>query len=61
MRSGTALMLLVSSSKLPHAPKIYIAKVANRETLGRDSYDAIAKAVNHAVTEWNVDIISMSF
>ncbi|KAM0667766.1 hypothetical protein ACQRIU_003631 [Beauveria bassiana] len=41
--------------------EIYIAKVANKEDLGRESYDAITKAIHHAVTEWDVDIISMSF
>ncbi|KAK0507732.1 hypothetical protein JMJ35_009621 [Cladonia borealis] len=41
--------------------EIFIARVANQETLGRENYDAITKAINHAVTEWNVDIISMSF
>ncbi|KAJ5692825.1 hypothetical protein N7462_002248 [Penicillium macrosclerotiorum] len=40
---------------------IYIAKIVNQETLGRDSYDAITAAINHAVSEWNVDVISMSF
>ncbi|KAI1178589.1 hypothetical protein F4777DRAFT_77819 [Nemania sp. FL0916] len=47
--------------KVATCAEIYIARVANRETLDRDSYDAIAKAINYAVTEWNVDIISMSF
>ncbi|OBT76497.1 hypothetical protein VF21_03946 [Pseudogymnoascus sp. 05NY08] len=47
--------------KVATCAEIHIARVANQETLGRDSYDAIAKAINHAVTEWNVDIISMSF
>ncbi|KAI9926347.1 hypothetical protein MW887_004111 [Aspergillus wentii] len=43
--------------------EIYIARVANQKTLDRDSYDAItkARAIDYAVTEWNVDIISMSF
>ncbi|KAI1742075.1 subtilisin-like protein [Xylaria scruposa] len=41
--------------------EIYIAKVAHQETLDRNAYDDIAKAINHAVNEWNVDIISMSF
>ncbi|KAF2654351.1 hypothetical protein K491DRAFT_600940 [Lophiostoma macrostomum CBS 122681] len=43
--------------KVAICAEVYIAKVANRETLGRDSYDTIAKAI----AEWNVDIISMSF
>ncbi|OKL59123.1 hypothetical protein UA08_05965 [Talaromyces atroroseus] len=47
--------------KVAPCAEIYIARVANQETLGHDSYDAIAKAINHAVTEWKVDIISMSF
>jgi hypothetical protein len=47
--------------KVATCAEIYIARVANQETLGRDSYDVIAKAINHAVTKWNVDIISMSF
>ncbi|KAI2632315.1 hypothetical protein GGR54DRAFT_29393 [Hypoxylon sp. NC1633] len=47
--------------KVATCAEIYIARIANQENLGRDSYDAIAKAINHAVTVWNVDIISMSF
>ncbi|KAI1743059.1 hypothetical protein F4680DRAFT_410910 [Xylaria scruposa] len=47
--------------KIATCAEIYIARVANQETLSRDSYDAIAKAINHAVSKWNVDIISMSF
>ncbi|KAL6872247.1 subtilisin-like protein [Trichoderma longibrachiatum] len=41
--------------------EIYIARVANRESLDRNTYDDITKAINHAVTEWKVDIISTSF
>ncbi|EWG53143.1 hypothetical protein FVEG_17063 [Fusarium verticillioides 7600] len=41
--------------------EIYIARIANQGTLGRDSYSAISKAINHAVSEWKVDVISMSF
>ncbi|KAF5705677.1 intracellular serine protease [Fusarium mundagurra] len=41
--------------------EIYIARIANQATLGRDSYSAISEAINHAVSEWKVDVISMSF
>jgi subtilisin family serine protease len=60
--------------------EIYIARIADRETLNRNTYDDIAKvwriacqqtgfvlmslrvqAINHVVSEWKVDIISMSF
>ncbi|PNP47664.1 hypothetical protein TGAMA5MH_01487 [Trichoderma gamsii] len=41
--------------------EVYIARIAHRETLDRNTYDDIAKAINYAVTEWKVDIISMSF
>ncbi|KAK4553673.1 hypothetical protein LTR86_009171 [Recurvomyces mirabilis] len=47
--------------KFATCAEIYVARVANQETLGRGSYDAITQAINHAVTEWNVDIITMSF
>jgi hypothetical protein len=47
--------------KFATCAEIYVARVANQETLGRDSYDAITEAINHAVTEWKVDIITMSF
>ncbi|KAI0873178.1 hypothetical protein GGS24DRAFT_406175 [Hypoxylon argillaceum] len=47
--------------KVATCAEICIARIANRETLDRDTYDGIAKAINHAVFEWKVDIISMSF
>ncbi|KAI1425790.1 hypothetical protein F5Y12DRAFT_795492 [Xylaria sp. FL1777] len=47
--------------KVATCAEIYIARIANRETLDRNTYDDIAKAINHAVSEWKVDIISMSF
>ncbi|KAL7914162.1 hypothetical protein GGI35DRAFT_236740 [Trichoderma velutinum] len=47
--------------KVATCAEIYIARIANRETLDRGTYDDIAKAINHAVSEWKVDIISMSF
>ncbi|KAH0494690.1 hypothetical protein TgHK011_008281 [Trichoderma gracile] len=53
-----ALGLLLSVAS---CAEIYIARVASRETLDRNTYDDIAKAINHAVSEWKVDIISMSF
>ncbi|KAI0860261.1 hypothetical protein F4860DRAFT_504119 [Xylaria cubensis] len=47
--------------KVATCAEIYVARIANQETLGRDTYDDIAKAINYAVSEWKVDIISMSF
>jgi len=47
--------------KVATRAEIYIARIAHRETLNRNTYDDIAKAINHAVSEWKVDIISMSF
>jgi hypothetical protein len=47
--------------KIATCAEIYIARIANKATLGRDSYSAISKAINHAVSVWEVDVISMSF
>ncbi|KAI7765384.1 hypothetical protein LZL87_007135 [Fusarium oxysporum] len=47
--------------KVATCAEIYIARIANQATLGRDSYSAISKAINHAVSVWEVDVISMSF
>ncbi|KAI0891909.1 hypothetical protein F4806DRAFT_506252 [Annulohypoxylon nitens] len=47
--------------KVATCAQIYIAKVAHRATLDSDTYDDITKAINYAVSEWKVDIISMSF
>ncbi|UKZ79327.1 hypothetical protein TrVFT333_007077 [Trichoderma virens FT-333] len=47
--------------KVATCAEIYIARIAHRETLDRNTYDDIAKAINHAVSEWKVDVISMSF
>ncbi|KLO93195.1 Uncharacterized protein LW93_6189 [Fusarium fujikuroi] len=47
--------------KVATCAEIFIARIANQATLGRDSYSAISKAVNHAVSVWKVDVISMSF
>ncbi|KAJ4004060.1 hypothetical protein NW766_011916 [Fusarium irregulare] len=47
--------------KVAPCAEIYVARVARQETLDSDTYDDIAKAINHAVEEWGADIISMSF
>ncbi|PNP46596.1 hypothetical protein THARTR1_10713 [Trichoderma harzianum] len=47
--------------KVATCAEIYVARIANRETLGRGTYDDIARAIEHAVSTWKVDIISMSF
>ncbi|KAF5530947.1 intracellular serine protease [Fusarium mexicanum] len=47
--------------KVATCAEIYIARIANQATLGRDSYRPISKAINHAVSVWKVDVISMSF
>ncbi|ETS76984.1 hypothetical protein PFICI_10858 [Pestalotiopsis fici W106-1] len=41
--------------------EIYVARIARRETLDPNTYNDIARAINYAVSEWKVDIISMSF
>ncbi|KAF9876389.1 pfs domain-containing protein [Colletotrichum karsti] len=45
---------------LDYAPdaELYVAKIAEKDP---SNPTTIAKAINHAVTEWKVDIISMSF
>lgn len=47
--------------KVAPGAEIYVARIARRETLDSNTYDDIAKAIDHAVTQWKVDIISMSF
>ncbi|PHH77791.1 hypothetical protein CDD82_3358 [Ophiocordyceps australis] len=47
--------------KVATCAEIYVAKIAHQETLNRNNYDDITKAINYAVSEWNVDIVSMSF
>ncbi|KAE8155310.1 subtilisin-like protein [Aspergillus avenaceus] len=47
--------------KVATCAEIYIAKIAHRQTLDHNTCDDIAQAINHAVSEWKVDIISMSF
>ncbi|KAF5662747.1 intracellular serine protease [Fusarium heterosporum] len=47
--------------KVAPCAEIYVARIARRETLDPTTYDDIAKAINYAVEEWGVDIISMSF
>ncbi|KAH8803318.1 hypothetical protein F5884DRAFT_739629 [Xylogone sp. PMI_703] len=47
--------------KVAPCAEIYVARIARRETLDPNTYDDIAKAINHAVEQWKVDIISMSF
>ncbi|KAM0293806.1 hypothetical protein ACHAO9_001492 [Fusarium lateritium] len=47
--------------KVAPCAEIYVARIARRETLDPNTYDDIAKAINHAVEQWRVDIISMSF
>ncbi|KAL4964647.1 S8/S53 family peptidase [Aspergillus stella-maris] len=47
--------------KVSPGAEIYVARIARRETLDPNTYDDIAKAINHAVEQWKVDIISMSF
>lgn len=44
----------------PYA-EIYVARIAREETLDANTYGDIAKAIDHAVREWKVDIITMSF
>ncbi|KAL4874978.1 hypothetical protein BJY04DRAFT_211654 [Aspergillus karnatakaensis] len=41
--------------------EIFIARIARQETLDPNTYNDIAKAIDHAVDQWKVDIISMSF
>ncbi|KAM5490415.1 hypothetical protein MaudMau93_002613 [Microsporum audouinii] len=47
--------------KVAPCAEIYVARIARRETLGPNTYGDITKAINHAVQQWKVDIISMSF
>lgn len=47
--------------KMAPAAEIFIAKVCEGKHLDADRLSSIAKAIDYAVTEWNVDIISMSF
>ncbi|KAL2863360.1 peptidase S8/S53 domain-containing protein [Aspergillus lucknowensis] len=47
--------------KVAPGAEIYVARIARRETLDPNTYDDIAKAIDHAVEHWKVDIISMSF
>ncbi|KAL7936385.1 hypothetical protein V8C35DRAFT_320762 [Trichoderma chlorosporum] len=53
---GLGLLLKVAT-----CAEIYVAKIANQETLDPSAYDGIAKAIDCAVSEWKVDVISMSF
>ncbi|KAL7954357.1 hypothetical protein V8C34DRAFT_317377 [Trichoderma compactum] len=47
--------------KVATCAEIYVARIAGRETLDRGTYDDIARAIDHAISKWNVDIVSMSF
>ncbi|KAF5723718.1 hypothetical protein FMUND_1537 [Fusarium mundagurra] len=47
--------------KVAPCAEIYVAKIARGETLDRNTYGDIAKAIDYAVREWKVDIITMSF
>ncbi|KAJ4281972.1 hypothetical protein NW764_004656 [Fusarium oxysporum] len=47
--------------KVAPCAEIYVAKIARRETLDPNTYGDIAKAIDYAVREWKVDIITMSF
>ncbi|OQU94560.1 hypothetical protein CLAIMM_00905 [Cladophialophora immunda] len=47
--------------KVAPCAEIYVARIARREILDPNTYDDIAKAIDHAVEQWKVDIISMSF
>lgn len=47
--------------KVAPCAEIYVARVARRETLDPDTFNDITKAIDHAVKEWKVDMISMSF
>ncbi|KAL2205461.1 hypothetical protein CC79DRAFT_1276231 [Sarocladium strictum] len=47
--------------KVAPSAEIYVARVARRETLNTNTFNDITKAIDHAVKEWKVDVISMSF
>ncbi|UPK98149.1 hypothetical protein LCI18_009084 [Fusarium solani-melongenae] len=47
--------------KVATCAEIYIAKIAHQEKLTRDSFNDITKAINYAVSEWKVDIVTMPF
>ncbi|KAI0198197.1 hypothetical protein F4808DRAFT_436847 [Astrocystis sublimbata] len=47
--------------KMAPSAEIFIAKICEGKHLDGDRLSSIAKAIDYAVTEWNVDIISMSF
>ncbi|KAM5474251.1 hypothetical protein MauCBS54593_001824 [Microsporum audouinii] len=40
---------------------IFVAKVSDTRTIGRDGYEPIIKAIRYATERWEVDIITMSF
>jgi hypothetical protein len=40
---------------------LYIGKICDGKDIPVGDYDKIAKAIDHAVTKWDVDIISLSF
>ncbi|KAH7218860.1 hypothetical protein DER44DRAFT_846810 [Fusarium oxysporum] len=47
--------------KMALAANIYVARICEGKHLGWNQMSQIAQAIDYAVTEWNVDIISMSF
>ncbi|KAL5608599.1 hypothetical protein FOVSG1_003280 [Fusarium oxysporum f. sp. vasinfectum] len=47
--------------KVAPCAEIFVAKIARRETLDSNTYGDIAKAIDYAVRQWKVDIITMSF
>ncbi|KAF3021556.1 hypothetical protein E8E14_013091 [Neopestalotiopsis sp. 37M] len=50
-------LILKSSANV----EIYVAKIADDASVPQDEMGIIADAINHAVKEWKVDIITMSF
>ncbi|KAF2963179.1 hypothetical protein GQX73_g10399 [Xylaria multiplex] len=47
--------------KMAPSADIFIAKISEGKHLDGDRMSSIARAIDYAVKEWNVDIISMSF
>ncbi|KAJ2981443.1 hypothetical protein NUW58_g6689 [Xylaria curta] len=47
--------------KMAPAAEIYIAKISEGKNLDNSRMSSITEAIDYAVTEWKVDIISMSF
>ncbi|KAK0728906.1 peptidase S8/S53 domain-containing protein, partial [Lasiosphaeria miniovina] len=54
---------LVARFFLEVAPRahLYIGKVCEGKDIPKEGYHGIVQAIDHAITEWDVDIISLSF